>query len=158
MPVLSEDQYKALILTAVGDADQNVIDDDILWPAIWDMRANLDDADPSGNLRYLAVLRDALDLVLGPATTDVDTSDGGGQSGSWAQHFDHLHTLRQETDTKFEALLKQTATAGGVAIDVMSNYTLTPVLPGFVDPASPAFIGDPRYRYARGIRLNGGGA
>lgn len=143
MPALTEDQWRGLILRACQD-DGTVA---AVWRDLWARRADLDIGDPTGDLRYYAVLRDALDLLLIKAAENVATTDGGGQGGQWQQYFEHLNTLRLQADTDFKAAAEAVLSSGVLQVDVMTAYSLTPVAPGYVpDPAHPGYMGDPRYR------------
>lgn len=148
--LLDEDAWQTLILKACKNDPAVVSSIDELWQR----RAVMDQADPSGELRYYRVVLDGLELILGPATEDVSTSDGGGQSGQWGQHFEHLIALHKLYEDKYTAVLKAVQANVGVSILPMSVYSLTPVLPGYIDPASPGYAGDVRYH--RGRHLNGG--
>lgn len=153
MPFLTEEQWKATIVLALGN--DPVLDDDDQWTATWSRRAVMDNVDPSGELRYAYVIRDYLDMLLGPATKDVDTSDGGGQSGQWSQHFDHLVKLGDANTLRLGILLKKLNLTFGLQVVPITTYSLTPVMAGYIDPGSPEYLGDPRYRYAEGRRLGG---
>jgi hypothetical protein len=139
---LTADEWRSLVLRAVDD-DGTV---NAVWNALWERRAGLDTADPTGELRYLAVVRDALDLMLANAAKVVRTSEGG-QSGDWGDYFEHLGKLREQYEKEFQALATSVTTTTGIVIDTMTTYSLTPVADGFQpDPAHPGYMGDPRYR------------
>ena len=144
MSMLTEAQWKALILLACDD-DGTV---SAQWDQLWILSAPHDVTDPSGQLRYLDTLIRALDLRLGDATRDVSGSDGGGQSGQWEQHFDHLWKLREQAKLDKEKLAKSLSLAASadLSIEAMTTVSLTPVLAGYIDPGHPVFSGDPRFR------------
>lgn len=141
--MLTDDQWHDLVIKAAGD-DGTI---DAFWDTIWPARVGLDDIDPSGFLRYYAVLRDGIDLLLGPASQQVSGSDGGGMSGSWGDYFTHLQLLRKQVDDDYLRQLRALAADAGVQVAAMNAYTLTPTLPGlpYPDPSNPYYQGDPRY-------------
>lgn len=141
MALLTEEERKDLA-TVVLDSDTTVMP---LWGIVWKWREPLDTADPSGDLRYYRAVQDLLELALGPASKEVSGSDGGGQNGQWAQHFDHLKTQYDLNLANLATATKALASQVVPSIAPLLAYSLTPTLPGFVDPASPGFMGDPRY-------------
>lgn len=144
MPGPTDDQWQELIYATCGD-DQGLVAAQM--DALWVRFDFLNTADPSGELKYLAVLMAGLDILLADAARDVQTQEGGGQSASWNQYFDHLKDIKDRTKQEFQAKATALTKLAGVSIEAMTNGSLTPVLPGYMDPGSPAYSGDPRYRY-----------
>ena len=150
MPLLTDDQWTTLIMAA---CDQSEV-----------VSANMDDlfaryaylltADPAGDLRYHAILRDSLDLMLAQAAKDVQASEGGGQSAEYNQYFDHLMLLRKQAQDALDARLKILMAQVGVALTPMLVTSLTPMPAPYLDPGHPSYLGDPRYRSR--TRLTGG--
>jgi hypothetical protein len=135
------------IITAVGD-DGTV---NTQWGdethGLWGQYASYDVYDAGGDLRYYATLRNAADLMLGQAAPAVSQSDGAGGTLTADQWFQHLKAIRDQAQKDYEARMTLVTRAGGLQVDVIAAYTLTPVFPGsrYPDPASPYFLGDPRY-------------
>lgn len=138
---LTEDQWHTLA-TKTWD-NQAYAEDE--WDTEWARYAYADDADPSGEYRFTLVVIAGLDLLLSPAGRNVATASGGGESGQWNQYFDHLETERKNYIETRERLEKILSTVAGVAIGEMQTISLTPVLPGYANPGSPGYTGDPRY-------------
>lgn len=141
---MTPDDWKSIILREADD-DGVVLE---IWDSIWERRASYDEADPSGELRHFAVLRDALDLRLATEARRVTTSDGGGKSGQWDQYWDHISKLREQAQADFKAQQKAVISVATMDVSqgVMTNYSLTPTPTGYYDPSSPGYAGDPRYR------------
>lgn len=139
--MLLEAEWRSLVLRACEDNE--LVDQD--WDNLWARTASLDTADPTGELRYRATVVLALEgIVLPDAAKDVGTSEGGGQSGQWQQHYDHIADLTDRAKAAYQAQLKTLMAVGAVIAPILT-VSLTPVSPGYLDPASPAYMGDPRY-------------
>lgn len=146
MSMLTPEQWKTTIINSIGIP----LSDDLVAAAgqfdiNWARYDTYDDIDPTGEWRYKAVLVAMLDALVARASANVDTSDGGGQSEQWSQYYDHLFAMRKAEQDALAAVVKRFAGAAGIQAGTMDAYSLTPVLPGYVDPASPVFLGDPRY-------------
>jgi hypothetical protein len=144
MSLLPEEDWKTLITTAIGLPDLVAAH----WDEVWKLSAGMDTMDPSGELRRLDVTERFLELALGPTSLLVAGSDGGGQSGNWDQHFEHLTKMREVNKAaitaKMTALMVNASMDGGNT--VMEVTSLTPVYPGYVNPGHPALSGDPRWK------------
>lgn len=138
---LTEDAWRSLVMRACDD-DGTVATE---WKSLWARTAPLDDADPSGELRFKTLVIAGLELRLVKEAKNVATSEGG-QSIQAQQYYDHLLALWQQYKTELATYAK-TLGAWGLVVGVMETTTLTPVPPGYLpDPASPGYLGDPRYR------------
>ena len=145
MPALDDDQWQELILAAVHDAADGVVSQN--WDILWQKYERLLDADETGDLRYQTIVVEGLKLRKAAADEVVSTSDGGGQSGQWEQYYQHIKDLLESAEKDLEKVYKRLGFYnGGVQILPMSVQSLTPTPTGYMNPSSPGYLGDPRYR------------
>lgn len=149
MPIVIDDDARKSLNIRYCDNNEVVVE---FYDQLWQQNAYLDDVDVSGNLRDWSVRKEGLQLALTHAARNVNTNDGGGESGDWSQYFDHLKTLYDIAEKAAEAIQKAASASSGNVIQIapMAAYSLTPVYTGDVDPASPGYAGDPRYNGFRG--------
>lgn len=137
---LTEAQWQSLVLMECED-DGRVVEQ---WDSLWERTESLDTSDPTGELRFRQLVVYGLGLMLAYAASDVAQSDGGGQGLQSQQHFEHLKMLLERAEKTLQTQLTGIqALSAGVA--VMETTSLTPPLPGCLDPGSPGYLGDPRY-------------
>jgi hypothetical protein len=143
---MTEEEAQTRLLVAVGD-DGTVEDQ---WDALWLRYAHMDATDPTGELRYKRTLVDAAELMVGRAARAVDQNDPAGGSISASQWYTHQREILKTALEDYNVFVKALTLANAaVAWAPLAAYSLTPLLPGQVglmpDPASPYYLGDPRY-------------
>src|SRR5438093_5987664 len=139
--MLSEGQWQMLVLAACDD-DGTVLS---AWDENWARTESLDTADPSGELRYRRLVVLGLELMVARSVTNVQTTDGGGQSGQWNQYHDHLVAMLAKATEEYNKYVKSALFTAKGNVGEMVNHTLTPPAPGHIDLGDPRFLGDLRY-------------
>jgi hypothetical protein len=133
---LSAAEYKTLIVLAVGDDTAGTLaaNIDLLWES----------HDTVASIPLVASLtkRDAIDLMLGRARTQVSFRTSSGSSVSLSDLFDHLLKLRAAVEA--EIAQAQASATGAAAIGTLTQTA--PIMrdtTGQVDPNGRRTRGDP---------------
>lgn len=137
------------IITAVGDDDAATLATRL--PDMWDRWLPLDTPDPSGQHRFLTVMLEAINLMMGPASQNVNESDAAGGQLSASDWFTHLDAMKKSVQADLLAYRKALMMAlASIKTGTLATTSLSPQLPGQVgvlrDPADRHYLGDPSYR------------
>ncbi len=140
---LTEEQYIALIIAAIGgDTEGGLLAAQL--PTYWEeIRSNIDDL----NARALFVKMDAIDLLLGQVARSVTFRTSSGSSVNLSDLFDHFRQLRADLLTQITSALPG---AGGAVGELTTTAPIMRDNAGQPDPNARVYRGDPLRR--RGVR------
>lgn len=139
---LTEQQYKDLIVTELGDTSDGLLAANI------DLYWSKNDAASDLEIRYRLAERDAIVLLLGAARTGADFKTSSGSSVALDQVFQHLLAMRDLVDTALAS--SQAALGSGGALGLLTQTA--PILrdnAGQPEPNDRIYRGDPLRRRGR---------